>query len=113
KAGGVARTTVPMLRTAELPQLIEITRRSVALCDVRFAADLLPAAAATGLTVACYGGGGADDVAVRAAGQPTTFADVNTAADDVALLAATSGSTGVPKVTMHFHRDVLAIADTF
>ena len=113
KAGGVAVTTVPLLRTLELRQLIELTRSTVALCDVRFAADLAPAAAETGLTLATYGGGGADDVAVRAAGQPTTFADVDTAADDVALLAATSGSTGIPKVTMHFHRDVLAIADTF
>ncbi|MGY1739635.1 MULTISPECIES: AMP-binding protein [unclassified Blastococcus] len=113
KAGGVAVTTVPLLRTLELRQLIELTRSTVALCDARFAADLVPAAAETGLTVACYGGGGPDDVAVRAAGLPPTFADVDTAADDVALLAATSGSTGVPKVTMHFHRDVLAIADTF
>jgi len=113
KAGGVAVATVPMLRTAELAQLIGLTRSTLALCDARFAADLQAVAAATGLTVACFGGGGADDVAVRAAGQPPTFADVDTAADDVALLAATSGSTGVPKVTMHFHRDVLAIADTF
>jgi len=113
KAGGVAVTTVPLLRTLEVKQLIELTRSTVALCDVRFAADLAPAAAETGLTLACYGGTGADDIAVRAAGQPTTFENVDTAADDVALLAATSGSTGVPKVTMHFHRDVLAIADTF
>jgi 2-aminobenzoate-CoA ligase len=113
KAGGVAVSTVPMLRSLELRQLIQLTRSTVALCDVRFAADLRTAAAGTGLTVACYGGGGADDLAVRAAGQPPTFDDVDTAADDVALLAATSGSTGVPKVTMHFHRDVLAIADTF
>jgi 2-aminobenzoate-CoA ligase len=113
KAGGVAVTTVPLLRTLELRQLIELTRSTVALCDARFAADLAPAAAETGVSVACYGGVDADDLAVRAAGQPPTFADVDTAADDVALLAATSGSTGVPKVTMHFHRDVLAIADTF
>jgi 2-aminobenzoate-CoA ligase len=113
KAGGVAVTTAPLLRTAELRQLIELTRSTLALCDARFTADLLPAAAASGTAVACFGGGGADDVLARAAGQPTAFRDVDTAADDVALLAATSGSTGVPKITMHFHRDVLAIADTF
>ena len=45
--------------------------------------------------------------------KPGTFTDVVTAADDVAMLAATSGTTGAPKATMHFHRDVLAIADTF
>jgi len=110
KAGGVAVATVPLLRTAELQQLTELTRSTVALCDARFLADLAPV---EGLTVLTFGGGGDDDLAVRAAGKPDTFATVDTAADDVALLAATSGTTGVPKVTMHFHRDVLAIADTF
>jgi 2-aminobenzoate-CoA ligase len=113
KAGGVAVTTVPLLRTQELEQLVQLTGSSLALCDVRFADDLLPVAAASGLSLVCYGGGGADDLVARVAGRPTTFDAVDTAADDVALLAPTSGSTGVPKITMHFHRDVLAIADTF
>jgi 2-aminobenzoate-CoA ligase len=110
KAGGVAVTTVSLLRTRELQQLAELTRSAVALCDDRFVADLAPV---PGLTVLTFGGGGTDDLAARAAGKPRAFANVATAADDVALLASTSGSTGVPKVTMHFHRDVLAIADTF
>jgi 2-aminobenzoate-CoA ligase len=113
KAGAVAVTTVPVLRSRELLQLVEITRSSLALCDVRFAADLAPVAQATGLVLECYGGGGADDLVQRVAGRPSTFDTVATAADDVALLAATSGTTGVPKATMHFHRDVLAVADTF
>jgi 2-aminobenzoate-CoA ligase len=113
KAGGVAVTTVPLLRTSELEQLVQLTGSSLALCDARFAADLARVAEAAGLPVACYGGGGHDDLATRIAALPTTFDDVDTAADDVALLAPTSGSTGVPKITMHFHRDVLAIADTF
>jgi 2-aminobenzoate-CoA ligase len=54
-----------------------------------------------------------DELFERAAEQPADFADVDTAADDVALLAFTSGTTGRPKATMHFHRDVLANADTF
>lgn len=110
KAGGVAVTTVPLLRSGELRQLAELTRSTLALCDGRFAADLAPIA---GLRVLTFGGGGADDLVRRAAGRPRDFPNVDTAADDVALLAATSGTTGVPKVTMHFHRDVLAIADTF
>ena len=110
KAGGVAVTTMPLLRTGELQQLTELTRSAVALCDARFVADLAPV---PGLTVLTFGGGGSDDLAARAADKPRIFPNVDTAADDVALLAATSGTTGVPKVTMHFHRDVLAIADTF
>jgi 2-aminobenzoate-CoA ligase len=112
KAGGVAVTTVPLLRTSELVELVQLTRSSLALCDARFAADLAPVAEAAGFPVVFYGGGG-DDLDARIASLPTTFDDVDTAADDVALLAPTSGSTGVPKITMHFHRDVLAIADTF
>src|SRR4051812_19097066 len=110
KAGGVAVTTVPLLRTGELQQLTELTRSTIALCDARFAADLDPV---HGPAVLTFGGSRDDDLPSRAAGKPRTFANVDTAADDVALLAAPSGTTGVPKVTMHFHRDVLAIADTF
>ena len=60
-----------------------------------------------------YGGEAAGDLLRIAETKPTGFAPVDTAADDVALLALTSGTTGVPKATMHFHRDVLAIADAF
>ena len=73
-----------------------------------------PAAAAIlgGAPIVAYGGDGRTD-RVAPQTEPTTFAGVDTAADDVALLAFTSGTTGRPKATMHFHRDVLAIADTF
>jgi 2-aminobenzoate-CoA ligase len=113
KAGGVVVATVPLLRASELTALIELTRASMALCDHRFAEDLTDVASATGLTMRCYGAGDAEDLIVRSAELPTHFENVLTAADDVALLAATSGTTGKPKATMHFHRDVLAIADTF
>ncbi|MEO6500780.1 MAG: AMP-binding protein [Jatrophihabitantaceae bacterium] len=113
KAGGVVVTTVPMLRSGEITQLIELTRASLALCDHRFLDDLMPAAAASGMPVLRYGGAEADDLVAQCAGKPTDFVNVDTAADDVAMLAPTSGTTGAPKATMHFHRDVLAIADTF
>ncbi len=113
KAGGVVVTTVAMLRGGELTPLIELTRAGLALCDHRFAADLAEVASATGLSVLRYGAGDADDLIGRCATKPTTYVNVETAADDVALLAPTSGTTGIPKATMHFHRDVLAIADTF
>jgi 2-aminobenzoate-CoA ligase len=63
--------------------------------------------------VIAYGGDTPDDLTVRAAAKSGEFTAVATAADDVALLAPTSGSTGVPKITMHFHRDILSIDNTF
>jgi 2-aminobenzoate-CoA ligase len=110
KAGGVVVTTVPLLRSAELTPLVELVGGGLMLCDHRFTADLADMA---GLEVLAFGSGDADDLIRRCARQPTSYVNVDTAADDVALLAPTSGTTGVPKATMHFHRDVLAIADTF
>jgi 2-aminobenzoate-CoA ligase len=113
KAGGVVVATVPLLRSSELTALVELTRASIALCDFRFTPDLAPVAAAHGITLLQYGGSVDTDLTRQCAGKPTRFDNVATAGDDVALLAATSGTTGTPKATMHFHRDVLAIADTF
>jgi 2-aminobenzoate-CoA ligase len=113
KAGGVVVTTVPMLRSGEITQLIDLTRASLALCDHRFVDDLEPATSAGGIPMLRYGGEGTEDLIGLSAAKPPEFVNVDTAADDVALLAPTSGTTGNPKATMHFHRDVLAIADTF
>jgi 2-aminobenzoate-CoA ligase len=110
KAGGVAVTTMPMLRSGELATMAEMCRPAVALCDARLTEDLQKAAIPDLRTVT-FGSGG--ELADLARSKPETFDDVTTAADDVALLAFTSGTTGRPKATMHFHRDVLAIADTY
>jgi 2-aminobenzoate-CoA ligase len=111
KAGGVAVTTMPLLRPAEVAAITGLTEPALAVCDHRFAGDL--SAGAPALTAVCYGGAGPADLAARCESKSGEFTAVATAADDVALLAPTSGTTGQPKVTMHFHRDVLAIADTF
>jgi 2-aminobenzoate-CoA ligase len=112
KAGGVAVTVLAQQRAAELATMCEIAEVGHALCDVRSVDDLLKAEV-PGLRIATYGGDGPEDLLRLAADKPDTYEAVDTAADDVALIAFTSGTTGRPKGCMHFHRDVLAIADTF
>ena len=114
-AGGVAVATMPLLRAAELTTICDIAQVSLALCDDRFT-DELGSAAVPGLRMVSYdpaGNGGPGNLNELASRKPGTFAAVKTAADDVALIAFTSGTTGKPKAAMHFHRDVLAVADTF
>jgi 2-aminobenzoate-CoA ligase len=110
KAGGVVVATMPMLRKGELSAIGEIARIDASLCDHRFLDELVEADLAP---VVAYGGSPDDDLSRLVHGKADDFDDVRTAGDDVALLAFTSGTTGRPKATMHFHRDVLAIADTF
>lgn len=111
KAGAVAVTVLAQQRPHELATMCEIARVRHALCDVR-AVDDLAKAEIPGLGITTYGGDAPDDLLRRPA-PGTPYPAVETAADDVALIAFTSGTTGRPKGCMHFHRDVLAIADTF
>jgi 2-aminobenzoate-CoA ligase len=106
KAGAVVVTTMPLLRTGELQTIHEIARLDAALVDHRF----LDAVEPLGVPALAYG----DDAwAERVSVKPSELDDVATSSDDVSMLAFTSGTTGRPKATMHFHRDVLAICDTF
>jgi len=111
KAGAIAVTTMVAWQTAELAKVAERTRPDLVIVDHRYgeALDGAVDADVRVLTLA----GPEDEVIAASAAKPADFETVATAADDVVLLGPTSGTTGEPKITVHFHRDVLAIADTF
>jgi 2-aminobenzoate-CoA ligase len=113
KAGGIAVTTMPLLRARELTAVITKAAISHALCDARLDAELAAAlpACPTLQRVALFGGEAEAEVDALMRRKPATFDDVKTAAEDTCLIAFTSGTTGEPKGTMHFHRDVLAACD--
>jgi 2-aminobenzoate-CoA ligase len=116
KAGAIVVATMPLLRAKEIAYPLVKAEIRLALCDARLAAEMEKARPlAPGLKQVVYwGSGGADDLQARMM-KPgyERFAACDTASDDVCLIAFTSGTTGVPKGTMHFHRDMLAICDTF
>ncbi len=116
-AGGIAVGTMPMLRAHELGQIIDKARISHALCDAALADELASAGAGRpGLHAVRHFGAAAPQAGsleALAAARPDLFDPVDTAAQDIALLAFTSGTTGAPKATMHSHRDVMAACACF
>jgi 2-aminobenzoate-CoA ligase len=112
KAGGIAVGTMPLLRARELKTIVDKAQITHALCDARLAEELQLARPECPMLrhVLWFGGDAADDLTALAAGKPATFAAFDSAATDICLMAFTSGTTGVPKAALHFHRDVLAAA---
>lgn len=112
RAGAVVVTTMPLLRSRELRECLDKAAVDVALCDDRYLDELRGAGLAEERIVS-WGEAVDADLTTRARSKAAFFAPVATAADDIALIAFTSGTSGTPKATAHYHRDVLAIADTF
>ncbi|KQY13875.1 AMP-binding protein [Rhizobium sp. Root482] len=117
KAGAVVINTMPMLRAGELAKIVDKAEISLALCDTRLMDEMVACAKDSPFLKKVVGFDGTanhdaelDRIALD---KPVLFNAVQTGRDDVALLGFTSGTTGVPKATMHFHRDLLLIADTY
>ena len=117
KAGAVVVNTMPMLRSGELGQIIDKAQIKLALCDSRMMDELVSCAKDSQYLekVVSFDGTSNHDAELDrlALGKSVQFASVRTGRDDVALLGFTSGTTGEPKATMHFHRDLLTIADGY
>lgn len=111
KAGGIAVGTMPLLRAKELGAIIDIGQVSHALCDAALADELREAARGRpGLRqIRLFNDTAPDGLEAAMARHPAPFRTVDTAADDSCLFGFTSGTTGVPKATVHFHRDVMAV----
>jgi 2-aminobenzoate-CoA ligase len=117
KAGAVVVNTMPMLRAGELAKIVDKAEIGLALCDTRLMEELVACAKDSRFLAKVVGFDGTanhdaelDRIALS---KPVRFAAVKTGRDDVALLGFTSGTTGEPKATMHFHRDLLLIADSY
>ena len=112
-AGGVVVATMPLLRAKEIAYPLNKAKISLAICDHRMIDEMAAAATqAPDLKKTMAFGNGDLEALMQKAGYDQ-FTAVDTAQDDVCLIAFTSGTTGEPKGTMHFHRDLLAICDTF
>jgi 2-aminobenzoate-CoA ligase len=110
KVGAVATATMPLLRAKELKHVIAKAKVTHALCDLRLAEELKLAAAESPELkhIRWFNDASADGLEAAMARQSAVFDNVDTARDDTCILAFTSGTTGQPKATMHFHRDVMA-----
>jgi 2-aminobenzoate-CoA ligase len=117
KAGAVVVNTMPMLRPGELTQIVNQAEIEFALCDTRIMDDLVTCANGNKFLKKVIGFDGTanhdSEMDRIALDKDVRFQAVETGRDDVALLAFTSGTTGKPKATMHFHRDLLIIADGY
>jgi 2-aminobenzoate-CoA ligase len=115
KAGGIVVATMPLLRAKELAYPIQKARISLALCDGKLGDEMEKAktAAPELKRIIYWGTGQPGSLEALIADASDEFTAVDTASDDICLIAFTSGTTGEPKGTMHYHRDMLAVCDGY
>ena len=117
KAGAVVVNTMPMLRAGELSQIVDKAQVTHALCDTRLMDELVTCGKSSRhlKTIIGFDGTANHDAELDriALSKSVRFTPPPTGRDDVALLGFTSGTTGQAKATMHFHRDLLIIADGY
>lgn len=115
KAGGVVVTTMPLLRATELEKIIDCAEISHALCDYRLEDDLKSCTADFLQHICCFDGSDetAKDLELRMLTKDKQFENYKSRADDVAIIGFTSGTTGMPKMTAHFHRDMVNICKAY
>jgi 2-aminobenzoate-CoA ligase len=110
KAGGIVVATMPLLRAKELTTIVECAEISIVLCD-RSLADEIHLVKTDFIKQVSYFGGG--DLEEKIKNKSTEFTPFATRSTDIALIGFTSGTTGLPKMTAHYHRDVWAICQAF
>ena len=118
KAGGIAVATMPLLRSLELIQIIDKAQISHAICEHALREELLKAQEGchskslkkvSFLRSAESQLDGVNSLDMTALSHSTKFENFSSLSTDCCILAFTSGTTGVPKATIHTHRDVMSI----
>lgn len=114
KAGAIAVTTMPLYRATELRNIVEKARVTLALCDARISEELMKACGENAnVRIGLFETDAGDGIEARMRGKSPEFPNIATAAEDVAIIGFTSGTTGTPKAAAHYHRDLLATCDSY